>query len=109
MASMAKKKNQGKKHKFKYAAESSQVQVATSHPQPGTQPQPNSDAVPALGKSSARAGVAVATAGRDFSYVGKDLKRIIILMAALVVLEFALWGLMSRTGLGSWVQDLIKV
>jgi hypothetical protein len=78
---MAKKKNQSKKHQFKYAQTPSESGITTE----ATVAQP----------SSRPAAVATATASsqtsnRDFSYVASDLKRIAILAVCLVALEVGL-------------------
>lgn len=102
MAPMAKKKNQSKKHKFKYAEATNSVQMDTAMRQQ----------VAANQASANRPVQRLAQAGashRDFGYVTKDLQRIIIMAAALIGFELVLWGLMTRTGLGDAVYRLIQV
>lgn len=53
--------------------------------------------------------VASTVAGRDFSYVTHDLRRIGIFAGSLVVLELGLLYLLGNTGFGSMVYSLIKV
>jgi len=100
---MAKKKQSGKKHKFKYAEPNLTVQAPVS--------------------AAAGAAMATSTAGastsarlrpaagndRDFGYVFGDLRRIVILAAILVSVELVLWYLFSYTGLGSSIYNLVKV
>ena len=60
--------------------------------------------------ASARARQAVAIGPiRDFSYVGSDLRRILILAVGLVGIELALWFLFTHTGVGNQVYNLVKV
>ena len=64
----------------------------------------------AAGSAPARARQAVAAGPtRDFSYVGGDLRRIMILAVVLVGIEFALWFLFTHTGVGNQVYNLVKV
>jgi len=99
---MAKKKNQSKKHKFKY-----------TDPAAATMADPASagDATTAAaGSAPARARQAVAVGPtRDFNYVGGDLRRILILAVALVGIELVLWFLFTHTGVGNQVYSLVKV
>src|SRR4051812_22950202 len=79
------KKNQTKKHKFKHIEPG-----ASMHETPVT------GAV----KAASPAMAAVAVPGRDFGYVGQDLRRLVILAAALAVFEIGLWYLLGHSGLG---------
>ena len=97
---MAKKKNQGKKHKFKYAEPTSSL--GTVETQASASTTDNS-------QSRIRQVAAVAgTPSRDFSYVGRDLRRISLLLLCLVTLELVLWFLFSHTGLGNAVYNLVQ-
>jgi hypothetical protein len=100
MAPMAKKKTQGKKHKFKYAEASPNVQVEAALR--------SSAAV--LGSAGAQKGRfphGAVSPGRDFSYVGSDLRRIVIMAVALVAIEVGLWALLAHTQLGDIVYRLV--
>ncbi len=104
MSAMAKKKSQNKKHKFKYAEPTGLMAGAGSKSQ-------SVGAVPTGEVSTlkvARAG-AVVSSGRDFSYVGRDVRRIGIYAVSLVALEVLLWFLFGHTGLGATVYNLVQV
>lgn len=45
----------------------------------------------------------------EFNYVGRDVKRILILAVGLVLLQLVLWYLFEHTGLGPAVYRLIKL
>ncbi len=111
---MAKKKNQNKKHRFKYTDPSSAganlstpsvsggaAAVTAGAPVSGSGPVAGSGSV----SRSARPGGVVA---RDFSYVGHDLRRVAIFAASLVTLELVLWFIYSPTGGGAAVYKLVK-
>jgi hypothetical protein len=102
MAPMAKKKNQTKKHKFKY-----------TEPTSGMTAQETASAPAPVGGSVAPKGrpqVAVTAAStRDFSYVYSDLRRIFLMAGSLVALELVLWYLFGHTGLGDAVLNAVKV
>lgn len=100
---MAKKKNQSKKHKFKYADPS----ASTMSAMPVSNGEQNSQN--GVVSRSPRAGGAAAVPTRDFSYVAGDLRRILVLAVILVALEFGLWFLFAHTGVGSQVYSLVKV
>jgi hypothetical protein len=53
---------------------------------------------------AASAGVA-----HDFSYVGRDLRRIGIMAASLVTLEILLWYLVAHSALGPAIYRLLAV
>lgn len=91
---MAKKKNQTRKHKFKYAEPTQSMEHADV-----TEPA-------IAGVRSVRPGVDVS---RDFSYVAHDLKRIGITAVILILAEIILWFAMGNTGLGKSVYSLIAV
>ncbi|HEY2003835.1 MAG TPA: hypothetical protein VGH44_01850 [Candidatus Saccharimonadia bacterium] len=99
---MAKKKNQPKKHKFKYTdavpAETAMVPAS---------PEALADAVTVAPTKSRQAAVAGPT--RDFSYVSVDLGRIAVLAVVLVGLELVLWLLFTHTGVGNTVYNLVNV
>lgn len=104
---MAKKKNQGKKHKFKHVAPvgaGSSNEVNQSASSPSLSEQPRTSAPVARRVQNA----AVASA-RDFSYVPKDLKRIAMFAACLVGLEVVLWYVFGHTSIGPAVYQSIKV
>ena len=88
---MAKKKSHqaNRKHQFKYATPSSVVDSSTT--------------------KKAVAGGTTATAERDFSYVGFDLRRIAWLGGGLVLLQLGLWWLFTHTGLGPTVYSWVKL
>jgi hypothetical protein len=100
---MAKKK-QSKKHKFKYSEPTSALDGQSFAT--GTT---SGDEKLSATIVKARESKASQPAGRDFSYVVGDLRRILILGSSLVIAELALWFLFSHTGLGSSVYSLIKV
>jgi hypothetical protein len=101
---MAKKKNQSKKHKFKYADATPAVRVETElrEARQGVQVEPAQAHRP--GRVAA-----VAAGARDFRYVLVDLRRIVVMAAGLVALEAALWVLMTHTGVGSAVYRMVQV
>jgi hypothetical protein len=103
MAAMAKKKTQSKKHKFKYAESGGSV-VGSPH----TEAMVHDHTSEAVSPRPDRA-ASIVSAGRDFSYVGADLRRIMVMAAFLIALEVALWGLLGHTGLGNSVYQLVKV
>ena len=95
------KKNQSKKHRFKYAEQppaTSLVGLAPEHPQ-ATQPLASVATV-----SSARM-----SPGRDFSYVGADLRRIAVMAAGLIAFETVLWYAFGHTGLSSSIYKLFNL
>jgi hypothetical protein len=97
---MAKKKTQGKKHKFKYVEPTSNLGTVAPQANAGI-----SDGAQSRIRQVAAVGGAPS---RDFSYVGRDLRRISILLLSLVVLELVLWYLFSHTGLGNAVYNLVQ-
>lgn len=108
MAPMAKKKNQSKKHRFKYAEPTSGLSASSGSNQPARTSQPQDTGAKAAALAGAgRTGVAAQT--RDFSYVLVDLRRLSVLAVALVALELILWYLLSHTSLGSAVYRLLSV
>jgi hypothetical protein len=97
---MAKKKNQNRKHKFKYSEPTAQVGSSVSPTQ--STPAPVKQKQPVM----AMAGGAQT---RDFSYVAKDVKRITIIAAFLVLLELILWVVLGNSDFGKGIYSLIKV
>jgi hypothetical protein len=97
MAPMAKKSKSTKKHRFKYAEPATPVSEAASV---GV-----AAAVRSAASTSPKLAVPAAAVapGRDFSYVGVDLRRLAILAVSLVVVEIVLWALLTYTGIGSTV------
>ena len=94
---MAKKKNQGKKHRFKYAASSEVASLSVS-----------SSAT--ISSPVAQKRVVASTANiRDFSYVSEDLRRIAVWAGSLVALEVVLWYVFGHTGVGNSVYQLVQV
>jgi hypothetical protein len=107
---MAKKKNQTKKHKFKYASStgSSAASVDSGVLKSST------DAVAAkptgVSRPPARRGVVQPVAFvRDFSYVGQDLRRIGILAGSLIALELILWFVFGHTSVGASIYRMVQV
>ena len=99
---MAKKKNQSKKHKFKYAD--------PAVPGVAAAPISNNQTAPGTSGQSRPVRPAVASGPtRDLSYVAGDLRRILILAIVLVGLEFLLWFLFTHTGVGNQVYNLVRV
>ena len=95
---MAKKK-QTKKHNFKYAAPATGVTTAVPTP---------------VGTIAGEAVIAPkrapgVVAGRNFAYVGHDLRRVGLLGGGLVAVELILWWAFGHTGLGNAVYNLVHV
>jgi len=101
---MAKKKNQSKKHRFKYADPAAVEAGMTATSAASEAPAGFVGAAPTKARQTA---VAVTT--RDFSYVSIDLARIAVLAVLLVGLELVLWLLFTHTGVGSAVYSFVKV
>jgi hypothetical protein len=99
---MAKKKNSNKKHKFKHveAAATAQVSSTSTMSEAATVSGTN------IQQQSKPAGQ---PAGRDFGYVVKDVRRITILVGALVALELLFYYLLVFTSVGPAVYDMVKV
>jgi hypothetical protein len=98
MFAMAKKNKTTKKHRLKYAqpTTNSTANVGVASPSPTVQAATAKPAVPAGPQ-------------RDFSFVAGDLRRLLIFAGSLVALELILWYLVSSTGLGDVVYNLIQV
>jgi hypothetical protein len=108
---MAKKKNQSKKHKFKYASPAT-GDVALSSDQIASSAEAGSGKPVARSKEVRSRQVAQATVvigARDFSYVGADLRRIALLAVFLVALEVVLWLILGHTGVGNSIYQLVQV
>jgi hypothetical protein len=96
MSAMAKKK-QTKKHKFKY-----------TDPVIATASGVSSSAVAMGGDMRApQSRQSVTGNQRNFSYVGRDMRRVALLALCLVVLELVLYYLLTHTGLGSTLDSLV--
>ena len=104
---MAKKNKSNKKHRFKYAEPATGVSQV---PAVATVTASSSDAPAGNSATPKAAAAAVSTvAGRDFSYVSTDLRRLSVLAVGLVALELVLWYLFTHTGIGDAVFNLIHV
>lgn len=103
MAQMAKKK-QLKKHKLKHGEQSTGVVSNESQEAPKATPK-----VPATpsGVTKAITGAGNVTE-RDFSYVGGDLRKILVLAVSLMAVELVLWFLFGHTGLGNAVYQAVR-
>ncbi len=95
---MAKKKNQSKKHRFKYTEAPTESATAVGTPADEAKAKTVSASVRPSQDSE-----------RDFSYVSRDLRRIAVLAVCLVLLEVGLAYMFNHTGLGSTVDNLIKL
>ena len=104
MSAMAKKTKTSKKHRFKYAEPS--VSAAAAAAPVVAAPAPASKVPAAAAPALAEAAT---VAGRDFSYVGTDLRRVGVLAASLLALELVLWYLFGHTGVGNVVYNLFQV
>lgn len=104
---MAKKKNQSKKHKFKYTEPVTEATVVSGTLVSESIKEPNK-ALTGVKSTSAASKATVGT-DRDFSYVGKDLRHIAILAVSLILFEFVLSYVFNHTGLGASVNNLIKL
>ena len=95
---MAKKKSlkTNRKHQLKYAAPSGVASI-------------DRPVKAANFGSVAAQSPAVVTTERDFSYVGHDLRRILVLGGGLIFFLLILWYLFGHTGLGPAVYNLIKI
>lgn len=106
MPVMAKKKSHTKKHRFKHSAP---VSAPVGSPAVSQAEQTTSSARPAqVSKPQARPAVAGAPA-IDFGYVKSDLRRIGVMVTALVAFELVASYLLGHTGLGSTVYGWFKV
>jgi hypothetical protein len=95
MAAMAKKK-QSKKHKFKYT-------------EPVMGMGGGATVYEASRPGDLRAPQTRAAAGnhRDYSYVGSDMRRIVVLAGTLVGVELAIYYLVSHSALGITLSHLV--
>ena len=92
---MSKKKSNPKKHKFKYSDSSGSPQLSPLATQTS---------------KSAIAGPAVASvAGRDFSYVAVDVRRIGVMVVGLIAVELAFYYALVFTPFGAAVYRLVNV
>jgi hypothetical protein len=98
------KKNTTKKHKFKHV----ETGVGARAPELSTSGSASGDSI--RGSATRSPSTAVAGAGgRDFSYVGSDLRRIAVMAGALVVLELVLYYVLVYTPAGTAIYSLVKV
>ena len=96
---MAKKKNTPKKHKFKHVDPAQSMETAN-----------RVMATSQSGGAGARPVFTPAAVGaRDFSYVGKDVRRIGIMAAALVAIELAFYYLLVFTSAGPAIYRVVGV
>ena len=101
MAQMAKKK-QLKKHKLKHGEQEQAIQPVQKEAASKARLQ-SPASVPARAMTGSGT-----TTERDFSYVGADLRKILILAACLISAELVLWILFSHTGMGTKVYQVIQ-
>jgi hypothetical protein len=104
---MAKKKNQAKKHKFKHAPSYGTDAAATNSAltqTPVSRPLNNS-----LNSAVRRATPQNVATSRDFSYVPKDLRRVMAFALCLVALEIILWFVFGHTAFGPKVYQSVNV
>lgn len=59
--------------------------------------------------ANSRPAVSATVAQADFGYVTTDLRRVGVFAISLILLELLLWYLMSHTGLGNSIYNLIQV
>jgi hypothetical protein len=97
---MAKKKNIGKKHRFKHAEPSAAI-LDSSESGKGV-----SEAAVA---SRPRPTGGVAVVERDFSYVPIDLRRIGMMAAGFLCLQLILWYMFGHTSIGNAIYNLVQV
>lgn len=99
---MAKKKHSTKKHTFKHGDHISSV---SSLGVPGGNDTPHLAVTPAAMQAPA----VVTTDGRDFSYVGRDMRRLLGFSGVLVAVEIALWLVVEFTAFGTHIYNSIKL
>ncbi len=106
---MAKKK-QSKKHRFKYTEPTvaAGLELAGGRDR-SAETRPGEAVGPRKQVSSASSRGVVAIGARDFSYVGKDVRRIAVFAVCLVALELVLWYLFAHTGIGNSVYSSFSV
>jgi hypothetical protein len=95
---MAKKKNQNRKHKFKYSEPAS---MGTS---PNSRPAEQTNTIKQRVMTPAAVGPS-----RDFSYVTNDMRRIVIIASFLVFVELILWLILSNSAFSKSIYSLIKI
>jgi hypothetical protein len=100
MSPMAKKKNIGRKHRFKHA-EPSAAFLGSSDSGKGV------SADIETGRPRTAGGVAVAE--RDFSYVPVDLRRIGMMATGFLCLQLLMWYLFGNTSIGNTIYNLVQV
>jgi len=99
---MAKKKNQNRKHKFKYTEPASKS--ASGNQETG---QSQTALVTPVPKSVVLPRPLLST--RDFSYVSRDVAKIVILATFLIILELILRFVLGNTPLGKAIYSLIQL
>jgi hypothetical protein len=104
---MAKKKNQGKKHKFKHT--SAMASNSVSRTIISDQDIPNTEVSSRQTAPVRKTSLQATTVGRDFSYVSNDLRRVMLFAVCLVGLELVLWFVFGHTAFGPAVYQSIKV
>lgn len=95
---MAKKKTSTKKHRFKYAQPTGLSENSMSTP-----------ASSPTATGGHRPVAATIAPGEDYSYVGRDLRRLSVLAVSLLAIELIIWVLFGHTGLGDTVDSWIHV
>lgn len=100
---MSKKKLQ-KKHAFRHTSTTSTSTRVDDH----SHATPSAEAIKAPVKQASALASSPAGLG-DFTYVGRDLRKIAILAIGFVAGEFILWYLMNYTSLGAMVYGILKV
>ena len=89
---MAKKKTT-KKHNFKYAQPAGVTLAGASN----------------LNSSVKMQSQTVVAGGQNYQYVVADVKRVLVILALLVVVELSLWFVLSHTEAGRSIYGLLKV
>lgn len=98
---MAKKKAaaSGRTHQFKYAEPST---APTAAPVAASK-----SSIPSMAVPKRTSTVVVTT--RDFSYVGQDMRRILVMGGGLLVAELVLSYVYTHTGLGIMLTNLVQL
>jgi len=94
---MAKKKNTSKKHKFKYVESSPISSVVET----------DGESTSAMATHASRAAVQIQAGVRDFSYVGRDVRRIGLMASGLVAVELLFYYLLVYTSVGPSIYRAI--
>jgi hypothetical protein len=93
---MSKKKSNPKKHKFKHADPVAATQATQA---PAGQ----------VSKQAVFRSAAPVVSGRDFSYVGTDVRRIGLMVVGLILIELAFYYALVFTPIGAAVYRLVNV